>query len=97
MKNIERAGTRGLGDLAEQINEEHRRFEGASGAALDHAIRAGELLIEAKARCPRGNWQTWRTPLEALVADGPLPHATYSPPLGAPSSCPARQVARLAA
>lgn len=59
MKNIEWAGTRELGDLAEQINEEHRHLEGTFGAASDHAIRAGELLIEAKARCPHGTWQTW--------------------------------------
>ena len=50
----------GLADLAAVINEEHRRFEGAlSSDAPHHAIRAGELLIEAKARCPHGNWQAW--------------------------------------
>ncbi|MDP8951588.1 MAG: hypothetical protein M3N18_05015 [Actinomycetota bacterium] len=46
-----------LADPAAAINEEHRRFERAvCGAASDHhAIRAGELSIEAKARCPHGS------------------------------------------
>ena len=51
---------KGLPVLAAAINGEHRRFEGAlSGDVLHHAIKAGELLIEAKARCPHGNWQAW--------------------------------------
>ncbi len=56
MAQIER-----LADLASAINEEHRCFQGASGAAsfAAHAIKAGELLIEAKARCPHGTWQAW--------------------------------------
>ena len=44
MAEIER-----LDGLANRINEEHRRCEGAVGAALEHAMNAGDLLTEAKA------------------------------------------------
>lgn len=48
-----------LPDLAADINDEHRNCERAVNAAVDHALKAGELLIEAKSRCPHGTWQTW--------------------------------------
>ena len=48
-----------LGNLAERINEEHRACETAVGAALAHAISAGELLIEAKGRLPHGAFGSW--------------------------------------
>ncbi|GMU22148.1 MAG: hypothetical protein AMXMBFR13_22360 [Phycisphaerae bacterium] len=47
--------------LAEQIREEHRQAEAAIGQALEHALRCGDLLIEAKAACPAGTWSTWVT------------------------------------
>jgi hypothetical protein len=57
-----------LGGLAKQINEEHRRCEEAVTAALDHALRAGDLLAEAKGKCPHGAWQTWL--VESRRVDG---------------------------
>ena len=45
--------------LAQQINGEHRQCEEAIGAAVQHAIRAGELLVEAKALCQHGEWLSW--------------------------------------
>lgn len=48
-----------LGDLAKQINEEHRACETAVTAALGHAMKAGELLSEAKAELPHGAFGTW--------------------------------------
>ncbi len=45
--------------LASRINAEHRACEQAVGAALSHAINAGELLTEAKAGVPHGSWGAW--------------------------------------
>lgn len=46
-------------DLAEQINAEHDLAFGKATEALEHARRAGELLVEAKARVPHGAWLEW--------------------------------------
>lgn len=46
-------------DLATAINDEHRKCGEAVLTALDHAMRAGDLLIEAKAEIGHGNWQAW--------------------------------------
>jgi len=48
-----------LDGLAKRINEEHRRCEGAVNAALEHAMNAGDLLLEAKGSAPHGTWQGW--------------------------------------
>jgi hypothetical protein len=48
-----------LDGLAKRINEEHRRCEGAVNAALEHAMNAGDLLLEAKDKAPHGTWQGW--------------------------------------
>jgi hypothetical protein len=48
-----------LDGLAKRINEEHRRCEGAVNAALEHAMNAGDLLLEAKGKAPHGTWQGW--------------------------------------
>jgi hypothetical protein len=48
-----------LTELAEQINWEHHRCEEAVTHTLQHALNAGELLIEAKSRCSHGTWQAW--------------------------------------
>jgi hypothetical protein len=55
-----------LGTLAERINDEHRAHEAAvkaalwqMSAALDHAMGAGDLLIEVKAVVGHGNWKAW--------------------------------------
>jgi hypothetical protein len=48
-----------LDGLAKRINEEHHRCEGAVNAALEHAMNAGDLLLEAKGSAPHGTWQGW--------------------------------------
>ena len=48
-----------LGDLTDRINEEHRACRESVESALDHALAAGDLLIEAKALCCHGEWQDW--------------------------------------
>jgi Protein of unknown function (DUF3102) len=45
--------------LAEQINAEHRACEVAAASAVEHAIRCGVLLLEAKERCGHGGWLKW--------------------------------------
>jgi hypothetical protein len=48
-----------LATLAAAINQEHRLCEGALRAGLAHAVRAGELLMQAKALCAHGAWLPW--------------------------------------
>jgi hypothetical protein len=48
-----------LAQLAEQINAEHQQVETALRAGLEHAKRAGELLLEAKQQCHHGEWLPW--------------------------------------
>jgi hypothetical protein len=43
-----------LGKLAEQINAEHQACEAALRSGLRHAVRAGELLTEAKGQVKHG-------------------------------------------
>jgi len=45
--------------LAERINAEHRACLLAANDALDHALRCGDLLIEAKAGVVHGEWAQW--------------------------------------
>ena len=49
----------GLDALAKEINEEHRRCEESFKAGLSHALRAGELLSEAKSQVQHGQWGEW--------------------------------------
>jgi hypothetical protein len=55
-----------LGTLAERINAEHLAYEasvraalGRLESALDHAMDAGDLLLEAKEECGHGTWIPW--------------------------------------
>jgi hypothetical protein len=45
--------------LAAEIRAEHEAVEAAAISAVEHAIRCGELLIEAKAQVRHGNWLPW--------------------------------------
>lgn len=48
-----------LGQLAEEINSEHRACETAVNSALTHAMNAGGMLSEAKASLPHGAFGLW--------------------------------------
>ena len=48
-----------LSTLAEQINSHHAACERALGSAIEHALAAGKLLIEAKDQCRHGGWLPW--------------------------------------
>jgi hypothetical protein len=50
---------RALKAIATDINEEHRLAVGAARRSLEHARRAGDLLIEVKSRLPHGEWLPW--------------------------------------
>ncbi len=46
-------------ELAECISKEHQACRSAAQSAVQHAIRAGELLLEAKSKIPHGQWLSW--------------------------------------
>lgn len=48
-----------LADLAATINSEHDLAYRAVLDALDHAVRAGEALLEARRLVPEGQWSKW--------------------------------------
>jgi hypothetical protein len=48
-----------LEQLANEINAEHRAFAGTFRKAVEHGIRCGELLAEAKGQCKHGAWLPW--------------------------------------
>jgi hypothetical protein len=45
--------------LAKKINTEHYAGEDAAGQAMEHFIKCGEYLIEAKAQVKHGEWLQW--------------------------------------
>jgi hypothetical protein len=47
--------------LAEQINQASAAAEANAKSAMQHALRAGRLLIEAKALTTHGDWENWLT------------------------------------
>jgi hypothetical protein len=46
--------------LAAKINREHEQAEAAVAAGTAHAIKAGNLLLKAKAKVGHGAWAKWR-------------------------------------
>jgi hypothetical protein len=48
-----------LGTLAEQINTEHSLVREHAISAVEHAARAGELLLQVKATLTHGQWLPW--------------------------------------
>jgi hypothetical protein len=56
---IARQGTTDLVALAAQINAEHQACQAAITSGLQHAVAAGRLLLQAKARLTHGRWRPW--------------------------------------
>lgn len=48
-----------LNTLAADINREHHLAEESAQTAVEHAISAGELLIQAKAQHKHDGWLKW--------------------------------------
>src|SRR5215469_4422868 len=70
-----------LSELARRIDAEHGAVATALCSALAHAIAAGKLLIEAKAKVRHGQWLKW---IEANCSvppphGGPLHEARAGP------------------
>ena len=51
--------TKAIQAVAKEINAAIAAAEDAARDAVAHARRAGELLIEAKATVPSGEWTAW--------------------------------------
>jgi hypothetical protein len=60
------AGHNRLAELANVVAAEHRRAEAAARKALEHALAAGDALLEAKSAVEHGQWSAW---LAANVPD----------------------------
>lgn len=48
-----------LANLAQRIQAEHQAVIAAVRSTAEHAMAAGDLLIEAKAKVNHGGWQLW--------------------------------------
>jgi len=48
-----------LPELADNINAEHRQAEAAINNGLQHALKAGQLLLAAKSHIEHGQWIPW--------------------------------------
>lgn len=59
MKAIATRGPSTLAELAPMINYEHSLCAHALERGLEHAIRAGLLLLQAKEFCGHGRWLQW--------------------------------------
>ena len=59
MSDLKPTDSLGLAALADEINSAHRACDDALRAGLNHAVRAGELLVEAKSRVKHGEWGSW--------------------------------------
>jgi hypothetical protein len=81
-----------LAQLAQRINAECTAALTAARTALEHARRAGELLVEAKAACGHGQWLRWleaNVPLSRRTAQGYMRLATRWAQLEAKAQAPA--------
>jgi hypothetical protein len=59
MSELAKVESNTLEDLAARINAEHRACEAAAASAVEHAIRAGEMLLEVKQSLKHGEWLPW--------------------------------------
>jgi Protein of unknown function (DUF3102) len=56
---LQEIGSNSLPDLASRIRAEHEATSAALKTSVEHAMTAGELLIEAKALVKHGQWLPW--------------------------------------
>src|SRR5262245_40621328 len=59
MTNTDINRSNSLADLAAQIRAEHEATSAALKSSVEHAIKAGDLLLEAKAQIKHGQWLPW--------------------------------------
>jgi phage N-6-adenine-methyltransferase len=60
--------------LAEAIEREHQAATRAARASIEHAIRCGELLLQAKALVAHGEWLPW---IKSNLSFGPRQAQKY--------------------
>jgi hypothetical protein len=48
-----------IADIADAIQAEHKAAQGHQRSAVEHAIRCGMLLLQAKATMKHGEWEGW--------------------------------------
>ena len=53
------AASNSLADLRERLRIEHAASPRPQRTSLNHAMAAGDILIQAKATAPRGQWLPW--------------------------------------
>lgn len=56
---LEIAPTETLEQLAQRANVAHMRAIETAHNAVEHALEAGRILLEAKKRCRSGTWHAW--------------------------------------
>ena len=59
MSNIIASAEGFLIDIAARIRIEHQAVAASLKRSIEHAIAAGELLLEAKDQIPHGQWLPW--------------------------------------
>jgi hypothetical protein len=62
-------GAHDLDQLAHEINRQQQLADDHFRTSIDHALRVGQLLLDAKARVPHGEWLTWLA-ANTSVSDG---------------------------
>lgn len=80
MTTIEPVGEQRLRELITRIRGEHDGTTAALASALDHAVRCGEALIEAKTLVPPGGWGDWldsNVPVSRQIASGYMRLAAF--------------------
>jgi len=46
-------------NLVEPVNQAHKQARANASDAIEHAVRCGELLLEAKRQVAHGQWKKW--------------------------------------
>jgi hypothetical protein len=52
-------GTLSLSELVARVNDEHKQVKECVIKGAQHAVRAGELLWQAKRKAGHGKWLEW--------------------------------------
>ncbi len=73
-REIQAIETNALAAIAADIGEQHRLAQTSAAKAIEHACRAGALLLRVKAELPHGGFLQW---LEANVSFAPRTAQRY--------------------
>jgi hypothetical protein len=59
MQTTDLATSNSLADLGARINEAHTSAIAHAVKSVEHAVACGQMLLEAKAKVPHGQWLPW--------------------------------------